>query len=79
MPTNKRRRKTWYIKTVIAHPPLYMWCQSGELGETDYGGHSRHSLFQYECVSTNQNGMLLVIAAYITQYVSLLVCVAFIM
>ena len=56
-----------------------MWGQSGELGETDDCGHSGHSLFQYECVSTNQNGMLLVIAAYITQYVSLLVCVAFIM
>ena len=29
--------------------------------------HAGHSLFQYECVSTNQNGMLLVMAAYITQ------------
>ena len=63
----------------IAHLPLYMWGQSGKLGETDDCGHSGHSLFQYECVSTNQNRMLLVIAAYITQYVSLLVCVAFIM
>ena len=36
-----------------------MWHQSGKLGETDDCGHSGHSLFQYECVSTNQNGMLL--------------------
>ena len=49
-------------KMAIAHLPLYMWGQSGELDETDYGDGVHpgpwHTCFN-ECVSTNQNESIL--------------------
>ena len=47
-----------------------MCCQSGELGETDntdYGGPGVWLPCFNTSVSTNQNGMLLVLADYITE------------
>ena len=32
-------------QTVIAHLPLYMWGQSGELGETDYTDYGHPGKF----------------------------------
>ena len=57
-------------KIAIAHLPLYMWGQSGELGETNYNDCGQPGVwlpFFNMSVSTNQNGMLLVLAAYITE------------
>ena len=54
-------------KIAIAHLPLYMWGQSGKLGETDYDDYD-HTGVWLSCfntsVSTNQNGVLV---AYITE------------
>ena len=58
-------------KTAIAHLPLYMWGQSGELDETNYNDCGQPVVWPFfffnMSVSTNQNGMLLVLAAYITE------------
>ena len=77
--TRLLKEKEEYLVHQNSHSSSTIVYVGSELGETDDFGHSGHSLFQYECISTNQNGMLLVIPANITQYISLLVCVAFIM
>ena len=67
----QRKRKIWYNKTqtiAIAHLQ-YMW-GGGELGETDNtdcGGQGVWLPYFNTSVSTNQNGMLLALAAYITE------------
>ena len=47
-------------KMALPDLPLYMWGQSGELDETDYGDCIHPGVWLTcfnECVSTNQNGM----------------------
>ena len=51
-------------QTAIAHLPLYMWCQSGELSETDDCGTQVNTFLV--SIRVSQNGMLLVLVAYIT-------------
>ena len=68
----KEEKDLVYIKTqtALAHPPLYMWDQSGELGETDYKDcddcGTQASAFLLS-IRVSQYGMLLVLAVYITE------------
>ena len=44
-----------------------MWDQSGELGETDYDNCGTQASAFLVSIQVSQNGMLLVLAAYITE------------
>ena len=48
-------------KTAIAHLPLYMWGQSGELGETNYNDCGQPVVwpffFQYECLHQSKRNV----------------------
>ena len=65
----KEEKDLVYIKTqtALAHLPLYMWDQSGELGETDYNGWGTQVNGFLVSIQVSQIGMILVLAAYITE------------